>query len=168
MRTVYLLAVWLHILAVVVWLGGMAFLVLVFVPIVRKPELRAQAPALFHLLGTRFRPVGWACLITLLVTGTIQLGYRGYGWEDLWTGRLFAGPLGHALALKLAIVAVILVLSAVHDFVVGPRATVAALPGASAEARERLRRQASRLGRTTFVLALVATALGVVLVRGLP
>ncbi len=168
MRAIYLFAVWLHLLALVVWIGGMAFLALVFVPIVRKAEHRDQAPALFHLLGTRFRPVGWTCLAILLVTGTIQVGFRGFGWEDLWSGRLFDGPFGHTLALKLAVVGLILVLSAVHDFVVGPRAARAWLAGAPPEERERLRRVASRLGRATFLLALVALTLGVVLVRGLP
>ncbi|GIX49395.1 MAG: hypothetical protein KatS3mg131_3606 [Candidatus Tectimicrobiota bacterium] len=80
MRLLYLLSVWLHLLAAAVWIGGMAFLTLVLVPIVRQPEHRAQAPLLMHRTGRRFRTVGWTCLLVLFFTGLVNLVYRGLFW----------------------------------------------------------------------------------------
>jgi putative copper resistance protein D len=168
MRFFYVLSVWLHILAAATWLGGMLFLALAVVPLLRRPEYQGIAAPLVHWLGVRFRWVGWICLGLLVLSGTFNLIYRGYGWDDVWSGRLWQGPFGQALGIKLFLVAVILVLSAVHDFRIGPRATALwqANP-ASAEAR-RLRRQASWIGRLNLILALIVVALAVILVRGWP
>lgn len=166
MYTLYLLSVWLHLVAAAVWIGGMVFLALVAVPIVRRPEHRGIAMSLISQTGQRFRWVGWGCLLVLLLSGTFNLASRGFGWADVWNGHLFAGLFGRTLAVKLLCVAIILLLSAVHDFVVGPRATTVgqAAPGSSEAIR--LRRQASWMGRINLFLALVVVALGVVLVRG--
>jgi copper resistance protein D len=62
-----------HVLAAIVWIGGMLFVALVLVPVVRAqadPVLRAR---LFHQAGVRFRAVGWAALLLLLVTGLANL-----------------------------------------------------------------------------------------------
>lgn len=165
-HTLYLVSVWLHILAAMTWIGGMIFLVVVLVPMLRRPAMRERAAELFGILGVRFRTVGWAALATLIVTGVFNILHRGYRLEQLFTGDVFRGDWGHVLALKLAFVAAVVVLSAVHDFWLGPRATKAAREGASAEARERSRRLASILGRTTFTAALAIVALAVTLVRG--
>jgi len=166
MHVLYLAAVWLHLLALAVWLGGMLFLALVLVPATRRPEQRLLAPALFHQVATRFRWVGWACLALFIVTGLIMLGYRGYGLADAFNGRLWQGAFGHTLALKLTLVAVILAISAVHDFWLGPRAVAQWQRDPTGPAGQRLRRQASWIGRITLLLALVVSVLGVLLVRG--
>lgn len=168
MQALYLLSVWLHILAAVVWVGGMLFLALVLVPVIRRPEYRDIAASLIHWTGLRFFWVGWGCLGLLLVSGALNLAYRGFGWVDVKSGQLFQGSFGRVLGFKLLFVAVILVLSGLHDFVIGRRATAVwrANPG-SPEAR-RLRAQASWIGRLNLLLSLVVVALGVMLVRGWP
>ena len=60
MRTLYLVSVWLHILAAMAWVGGMLFLVAVLVPLLRTPAMRPQATALFHGWARAFGP--WAGL----------------------------------------------------------------------------------------------------------
>jgi copper resistance protein D len=161
-HTAYLFSVLLHVVAAMAWVGGMIFLVVVIVPLLRRPAMREQSRALFHLLGTRFRTVGWIALGTLVVTGTFNVAYRGYGLEHLASGELFRGRWGHALLMKLSLVAVILVLSGVHDFWIGPGAT---RDDATPERREVLRRTASIMGRVTFALALAVVALAITLVR---
>ena len=70
--------------------------------------------------------------------------------------------------MKLVVVTTILGISVLHDFRVGPRATrLLRESPESAEAR-RYRNLARAIGRANVLLALVAIALGVLLVRGLP
>src|SRR5262245_49632667 len=165
MHALYLISVWIHILAATTWIGGMLFLVLVMVPWLRTAD-RAQAAALLHVTGLRFRRVGWSCFGVLVVTGGFNLWCRGVRLSDLGSGDWWAAPFGRAVALKLAIVALVVCVSAVHDFVVGPRATVAAAK-ASPEAA-RLRQLARGMGRLNVLLALAIVGLGIVLVRGWP
>ncbi len=166
MMALYLLSVWLHLLAAIIWIGGTIFIVLVLVPATRQPEYRPVASGLIQWTGRRFRLIGWICLGLLILSGVFNLAYRGFGWEDLWSGRLWQGPFGRTLGIKLLLVAVILLLSALHDFVVGPRATALwqANPGL-AQALQR-RRQATWIGRINLLLTLIVVGLGVMLVRG--
>lgn len=165
MHLLYLLSVWLHILAATVWVGGMLFLVLVVVPWLRRGG-RSQAGAFLRETGERFRNVGWACFAIVLVTGTFNLWVRGVRPEDFVRAEWLASPFGKTVVAKLSLFALVLVISAVHDFVVGPRATRALAEGSPS--RERERRRASLLGRLNVVLALLLVAAGVVLVRGVP
>ena len=156
-RAIYLLGVYLHLLAAIAWIGGMVFLVVVFVPVLRKTSEPDSARRLFHLLGRRFRTVGWVALLTLVVTGVMNVTYRGYGLLDWLLGHVFAGAWGSILLHKLLLVATIFAVSAVHDFWVGPRAL--------ATGEERWRKLASWMGRVTFVLALMVLAFAVQLAR---
>jgi copper resistance protein D len=148
----YVTLVTLHLLGAVVWIGGMLFLGLVLVPVLRgRPP--AERAALLHAVGRRFLTIGWIALGTLLVTGPI-----------LWALRGFAVSL--ALAHKLVLVAIILGLSVLHDFVLGPRlATLIAQSEASGETA-RLRRRVALLARLNVLLALVVLILGVAISRG--
>ncbi len=76
--------------------------------------------------------------------------------------------MGRALGVKLLLVAVILVFSALHDFLIGPRATALGRADPTSPEAIRVRRQASWIGRLNLLLGLVVIALGVVLVRGWP
>ncbi len=162
----HLFFVWLHILAAAVWIGGMVFLALVLVPVVRRPEYREHASRLVSLTGIRFREVGWVCLALLVVTGFLNLWFRGYGWRAFTTLGFWQSQFGTILGIKLLLVTVILGLAAWHDFRIGPKATAAWRDDpASAEAR-RLRAMASRFGRLNLLLAMVVVALAAALVRG--
>ena len=166
MHVLYLISVWLHILAACAWIGGMIFLVVVMVPLLRRPENRARAAELFHLFGARFRVVGWIALSTLVVTGVVNLVSRGFSLGQILRGDVFGGRWGSILALKLAFVVAVLAMSAVHDFWLGPRAVRRARENAPPSERERSRRAASLLGRATMLLALAIMAFAVALVRG--
>ncbi len=168
MRILYLVSVWLHILAATVWVGGMAFFMLVLVPLMRSKAVGANAGLLIHWIGVRFRSVGWASLGVLVVTGGFNLYARGVRWADLHSGDFWHSDFGETLAVKLAIVATILVISAVHDFKVGPLATRLLREQPDSAQAQRYRNLARAIGRINVVLALAAVALGVVLVRGLP
>lgn len=168
MRLLYLFFVWLHILAAATWIGGMLFLALVVIPVTRQPEYRGAAVGLIRQTGRRFRWVGWVCLGLLVLSGLFNLAYRGYVLTDLWTGRLWQGPFGQALGIKLFLVALILLSSALHDFLIGPRTMAAWQAQPNSPDAQRLRRQASWMGRINLLLALAVIALAVSLVRGWP
>ncbi|MDP6064405.1 MAG: hypothetical protein QGI49_06405, partial [SAR202 cluster bacterium] len=66
----YQLAVLLHLLAAIIWIGGTLFLVIVIVPLTRSGAIpRPQAVLLLRLMGRRFRPMAWAAIGVLVVTG---------------------------------------------------------------------------------------------------
>jgi putative copper resistance protein D len=118
--------------------------------------------------GTRFRSVGWICFGLILVTGTFNLWIRGVRPANLVDGAFWTSAFGSAVGLKLLAFALVLTLSAIHDFQIGPRATEAIRRDPRSEETAELRRRATLLGRINGVLALVLVALGVVLVRGWP
>ncbi|MBI5406610.1 MAG: DUF4149 domain-containing protein [Nitrospirae bacterium] len=161
MHLLYLLFVWLHILAAAVWIGGMVFLSIILVPVSRRPEYHVVASSLIHGTGVRFRAVGWICLGALLLTGMFNLHYRGIGWAVLG-----GGAYGLILVMKLLLVLIIFLISALHDFLIGPRAMRLWQADPSSPESRRLRRLASMMGRANLLLALLAAASGVMIVRG--
>jgi putative copper export protein len=167
MQALYLLSVWLHILAATAWVGGMLFLVLVVVPWLRRGG-RQNAAAFLRETGTRFRSVGWVCFGILLVTGTFNLWVRGVRLADFSRSEWLASPFGKSVLLKLGGFALVLMVSALHDFRVGPRATLAIERDPQSKEAIVLRRQASLLGRANALLALAVVAVAVTLVRGWP
>jgi copper resistance protein D len=142
------------------WVGGMVFIVAVIVPMLRRPGMRANATELMQTAGRRFRVVGGVAFATLIVTGTFNVLHRGYRLEHFFTGEVFQGTWGRTLAHKLTLVTIVLAMSVVHDFWLGPKAGEGA-----ADAREKWRKVASIMGRVTFAFALVIVALAVTLVR---
>jgi uncharacterized membrane protein len=167
MHTLYVFSVWLHILAAITWIGGIFFLVLVVVPWLRGRD-QTTAAVFLRETGTRFRNVAWICFAVLSATGVLNLWIRGVRLESFVQREWLMSPFGHAVVCKLGLFALVLVVSAVHDFVVGPRATLAVEHDPGSPAAKTLRRQASRLGRANALLALLLVALGVILVRGWP
>ncbi len=166
MHTIHLISVVVHLLAVVLWAGGLLFFALAIVPLLRSGAGGAGAADLVQRLGLRFRPVAWICFGALTVSGAVNLWARGIGLGDLVRAEFWGTAFGTTLAVKLGIVAVIFSISAWHDFSVGPRATERWRESPEAAETKRLRRAASWIGRANVLLALGAIILGVLLVRG--
>lgn len=169
MWPLYFLSVWLHILAATVWVGGMLFLSFVIIPLLRHPEISLHRTRLLSLLGLRFRVIGWVALATLFLTGLYNIAARGFTLRDAFNGLLWEGEFGRTLAEKLTTFGIILIVSALHDFWVGPKVTtLAQRSGNPSPEAERWRKAAAWLGRLNLLLALLMVALGVMLVRGRP
>lgn len=167
MRTLYLVSVWLHILAATIWIGGIFFIVLVVVPWLRRGG-RAGAGTFLRETGTRFRTVGWACFAVLAATGTFNLWIRGVRPHSFLDPDWLGSTLGRTVTLKPGVFAIVLAISLVHDFIVGPRATTVLERDPGSPEAARLRRMASLLGRANAILALALLAIAVALVRGWP
>jgi putative copper export protein len=164
MHALYIVSVWLHILAATVWIGGMFFVVLVVVPWLRRGD--GNAGKFLRETGERFRSVGWTCFAILLVTGTFNLWIRGVRFGNFVRREWLATSFGHAIVIKLSLFVGVLVVSVIHDFFVGPRAAIAI--AANDPSAAKLRRQASLLGRVNALLALAIVAAAVIIVRGSP
>jgi uncharacterized membrane protein len=132
---------WIHVLSAIAWIGGMLFIALVLVPVARalgSPPLRTQ---LIQETGRRFRTVAWTALTLLVVTGLL----------NLWLSPgLLSAPRFH---WKIGLVILALILSAFHDWVLGPRAGA---PGTDPSVRLR----ASWIARVNVVVALAVVLLG--------
>ena len=164
MSITYYATVTVHLLAAVVWLGGMLFLALVGAPVLRRVEPQPLRQELFRSLGLRFATVGWIAIATLLVTGTLLLALRGLlHWSVLGSADFWRSGFGHALALKLAAVALMLVLGAVHD-VVSRRDDRLRLSTPEIAARQR--RVAAITGRGAVLVGLLVVLAAVRLARG--
>jgi uncharacterized membrane protein len=165
LRTLYLASGSVHLLAAIFWLGGMFCLGIVGAPILRQvqpPQLRQE---LFQALGVRFRALSWWTIAVLLATGVLNLRYRGWlAWDGaLGSPAFWRTGTGHALAWKAAAVATMIGVSAIHDFVLGPRAG-AAVPG-SADALA-LRTRAAWAARLNALAGVVLVIAAVRLARG--
>jgi copper resistance protein D len=113
-------AVWLnflHLLAATVWVGGSLAIPLVITPVIRiklPPERRIEMIA---AMGARFRPFGWTALLVLALTGMRRAMLAlGGQWSALHTTSY-----GQALRAKILLFVVLVLIQALHDFVLGPR-----------------------------------------------
>jgi len=164
LTTLYFINVTIHVLAALLWLGGMIFLAVVGAPVLRRVRPDALRAELFRRLGEAFRIAGWLAVAVLVATGTLNLYFHGWLERGVLGSSVFWGsPPGRSLALKLATVLFMIATEAVHDFALGPRASRAE-PG-SPEA-VRYRRLAAWIGRVNTVVALALVYASVRLARG--
>ena len=95
------LAYWLHMLSTVVWIGGLAALVLLVLPAARRALDDRAYLALLEALQRRLDPLGWFCLLLLVGTGMFQMSaspnYDGFlAIDNLWAAAIL---LKHAVFL---------------------------------------------------------------------
>jgi copper resistance protein D len=158
----YRIVVSIHVLAAMLWLGGMFFFALVGAPVMRKvepPQLRAL---LFKQLGEQFRTIGWVSIAVLLVTGLLNLYFRGVLNGTLMSAAFWHTAFGRALAWKLTAVITMLALQSFHDFKLGPAAS--RLATGTPEAL-RARSRAALLARISGVIGIVTVVAAVYLAR---
>jgi putative copper export protein len=129
------------------WVGGMVIFVAAVMPLLRRqdPAVRAASIAWF---GRRFRAVSWMCFGVLAVTGLLNLWVRGVRVDDVWRPEWRATTFGHLILVKLALVALAVAMSVVHERLATPRL-------------------ARWLGRSLLILGLGIVGLAVMLVRAL-
>lgn len=155
-----LLLVWLHLLASVLWIGGMLFLSLTLVPVFKQAPFSAQCGPFFKAVALRFRAFVWGAILVLLTTGPLLLGqclttpWPPTAWPTV-------------LHVKLSLVCVLLLLTALHDLVFGPRVSrTLRIPEESRSGRDRRLVGAARwVPRLSVVLALGVLFCAVMLVR---
>lgn len=122
----YQVAVFIHLASAIIWVGGSLFLALVLIPALRRfmpaagqpPPDIALPPDLLGTIARRFRLISWICIVFLVATGLYILPTRyGIGFADFFSlGGHFVGT----LQVKVGLVAIVIWLSVIHDFIIGP------------------------------------------------
>jgi len=140
-----------HLLAAIVWAGGTVALVFVAVPPVQRLEGEERARVLREL-GRRWRPIGWSALGVAIASGAI-LAARAHAFDTTST------RFDWVLAIKGALVGLVIAGSYLHDYVLGP--------GLAREIREgrpqTLRPLLTAIGRGNLLLTVAIPILGALL-----
>ena len=149
--TLALAIVYLHVLGVVVWIGGVMYQAHVLLPAARR-----GGAAAFVETAVRGRPVTWTAIALVVLTGFYNVTQLGTLDRVMETGA------GLMLAAKFALVIVAVAVAAQRDFahVTLLRAAVAAAGDPAPPLRA-----IARLDRTVLVLALVIIWLGLAVSR---
>jgi putative copper resistance protein D len=161
----YVLSVWLHVVAATVWVGSMVFFAAIIVPVARRDDVKKVAPFLVRTIGARFRVLGRISLIALVLTGVSNLYLHGFGIDVLRQRAFWETPFGRTLAWKLVFVALTIGVTAAHEW---SAASATLTRESSAVQTERARKIASWVGRGIMVASLCILFFAVTLVRGMP
>ncbi|MEK6577418.1 MAG: DUF4149 domain-containing protein, partial [Nitrospirota bacterium] len=68
---IWIFVLWVHLIAAMVWIGGMAFITIIAAPSLKRSAPPEVQPILYKDIGRRFKLVGWICIFILILTGPI-------------------------------------------------------------------------------------------------
>lgn len=146
-----LVALWLHVMAVVVWIGGVMFQSHVLLPAARRGDTRGFAEA-----AGRARPAAWAAVGLAVLTGFYNVTRLGP------LDRVLESGAGLVLAAKFILVLAAISLAGQRDFGQLPRLRRALAAGGDPWPALRA---IAWLDRAVLLLALVIVYLGLSLSR---
>lgn len=149
----------LHLMAAIVWVGGMAHIALVIRPIITKPQWQDLRVIVAERVGSRFRTVAWIAIPILVVTGLIQLGHAG-AFAAETSAEFWGRP---SLLIKVILTVICLMLSAVHDFWLGPEAARHGQRNRYSQDHHTFRDAAVWVARVNMILVLMIVYLGLLL-----
>lgn len=110
---------WLHLLGVVVWIGGLIFQLVVVMPTLKRKPLVFDRLCYGVSLDARFRCVMWPAVGLVLLTGLFNV-INVLHATSLAVGRIPSGFVS-ILGLKLSLVVVMIALQVVQRFAVHSR-----------------------------------------------
>lgn len=154
------IAYWLHMLATVIWIGGLAALGLFVLPAARRALDEPAYAAFLSALQTRFDPLSWFSLTLLAATGMFQMSanpnYNGFLAVD--TAWAYAILVKHLLFFGMTGLSAYLTWGLLPQLrrLALRRAKTGDLPAAEAA---RLERQQLRLMQLNLALGIVILAL---------
>ena len=146
MRVVNLLALWLHLLGMVVWLGGVLYQAHILLPMARR-----SGTATFADAARRQRPVGWTALALVVLTGFYNVTQLGPVEKVMESGA------GLLLAGKFILVLIVIAVAGQRDFTQLVRLELALKTNEDPTASLRA---VAWLDRLTILLAIIIMYLG--------
>jgi putative copper export protein len=152
--------VWVHLLTATFWVGGMLFLSLVAVPLLKTDPDDSGTQRQFVSMARRFRLLALGAIAVLLLTGTILLP-RHVSFTD----PIVEWPV--IVLTKFLLVALLLTASITHEFFFGPQvSTIKQKPSSSwSSAEQTLVKFSPWISRLILVFGLAIFLLAVVLSR---
>jgi len=148
-----ILPLWLHLLAAVVWLGGLLFESHILFPLLSKKGLTETVGSAI----SRFRRVTWTAIVLMVLTGLYNLTRLPPIPHLIESGVL------KLLALKLFLVLIALMLSAHRDFGLASRLLREVAAG---RAPDRMLSAILRVDRVVLLLGVLLLYLGLAISRG--
>jgi uncharacterized membrane protein len=94
MSVLYLMAIWIHILTVTIWIGAMVF---------EDP----QSVRLTSRIADRIGGIGWYAQALLWTTGLFILNYRGVSPRGLFSSEFTSTSWGRVMWVKIGLVLVL-------------------------------------------------------------
>jgi uncharacterized membrane protein len=104
---------WFHLLSAVIWIGGLAFLVMAVTPGLKKAVAREQIKPITDVFYQHYKKVAGILLVILLFTGGINLHYV----NQVLTSQTGSGVQLHAKYLTVFFIKLFLVLCLLTLFV---------------------------------------------------
>ncbi len=157
---------WIHVIAAVVWIGGNLILAMVIVPHFRQNLLPVQCIQILTLIGKRFEPIVWLCVLILFFTGIVNI----FNSVDLFSTNdsLLVGTFMRTLVIKLLLFFTLIILTGLHSFFYGPKLSKAMedlspetekLPANVNSLRKQMAIVSSAMGVVSLLIILAAVAL---------
>ena len=113
------LILWLHLLAAIIWIGGLVFQVLVVFPTLVRTTPTAERVRLALSLEARFRVIMWPAVGMVLFTGLVNL--MNIWYATVVTAGSIPPTFVSVLSVKLCLVLGMIALQAVQQLLVQPR-----------------------------------------------
>jgi uncharacterized membrane protein len=163
--TIWAVIRWLHLLSAMAWIGGMIFILVVLLPILRATMPPVERALVVARVGRRYATVSWVALAVLVVTGFFNTERRGLVWS-----RMLDSDYGRTLHWKLILVSFVIVLTLIHALYFGKRIEHLAeqardLGQAGAiDEQGRIERERQRLQRLSAALSGVSLLLNLAIV----
>ncbi len=106
---------WLGLLAAALWIGGILYIAVIYLPILKKHSLTQEASSLATVLPY-FTPLAITGAILTFVTVIFSASLR-----QITLNQLFSSAFGRALVVEIALLVALLVCSIIQLFLFGPR-----------------------------------------------
>ena len=155
---------WIHLLAAATWVGSQVFMFAAVAPALRALGDEAARYRAVGVLNRRFAWLGWGALAILVLTGIDNVIQRQKDFDIVFD---YDFRYAWIFVVKLVLVAVVIALTAIHAYVVGPR-LMALQEGGQASAAElsRMRRQSIQLSALNLVASVAILFLVALLQNG--
>ena len=166
MEIFWLFIRWIHVIAAVVWIGGNLILAMVIVPYFRQNLPPVKRIQLLTQIGKRFEPIVWGCVGILFFTGIANI-FDAIGLGSS-SGSETINAFMRTLLIKLILFIALLILTALHGFVYGPKLSTAIeeldleaeeLPPNVQSIRKQMSIVSSLMGVVSLLILLAAVAL---------
>ncbi len=163
MEILGVLVLWLHVTAAAIWVGGNLMMAMVIVPHFKRSVSPVERIKILTQIGKGFEPIGWACVLILIFSGLFNIFTAGV----LENSDLIV-PFMRMLGIKVILVLILIVLTAIHGFIMAPRLAKAVeelepdaqeLPGHIDKMRGQMTVVSSLMGAFALLILLAAVAM---------